>query len=137
MESTIWDTKVLERATASSSRKFVTSSNTNSKPLPSRADKVRYFQYLDQMAEEYFQSRNEPSVVPINFSSTHIDQMVDVHSQKALLITIDLMLIVMLNCEESADFIGKIMGLSEDAQDEIQQLIMRSKSNLDDLISSQ
>ena len=47
------------------------------------------------------------------------------------------MLIVMLNCEESADFIGKIMGLSEDAQDEIQQLIMRSKSNLDDLISSQ
>ena len=45
--------------------------------------------------------------------------MVDMRSQRALLITVDLMLIVMLNCENSADFIGKIMGLSEDAQDEI------------------
>jgi hypothetical protein len=53
------------------------------------------------------------------------------------LLTVDLLLIVMLNSESSADFIGKIMGLSEDAQDEMQELIMRSKSNLDDLISSQ
>jgi hypothetical protein len=97
MEPVIWDTKVLERSSPSPSRKFVTSSNT--KPILSRADKVKYLQYLDKMAEEYFQSRNEPSVVPINFSSTHIDQLVDMHSQKALLITIDLMLIVMLNCE--------------------------------------
>lgn len=53
------------------------------------------------------------------------------------MLTVDLLLIVMLNSESSADFIGKIMGLSEDAQDEMQELIMRSKSNLDDLISSQ
>ena len=45
--------------------------------------------------------------------------MVDMHSQKALLLTIDLLLIVMLNSEKSADFIGNIMNLSEDAQDEI------------------
>jgi hypothetical protein len=58
------------------------------------------------------------------------------NSQKALLVTIDLILIVMLNSDSSEEYIEKIMELSEMAQDEIQELIMRSKSNLNDLISS-
>ena len=95
MEPQIWDSKILDKPTANPSRKFVTSNKT----LLSRADKVKFLQYLHQQSEEYFNQRNEPSVIPINFKSTQIDQMIDMHSQRALLATIDLMLIVMLNCE--------------------------------------
>ena len=41
------------------------------------------------------------------------------NSQKALLVTIDLILIVMLNSDSSEEYIEKIMELSEMAQDEI------------------
>ena len=46
------------------------------------------------------------------------------------------MIIVMLNCHHSESYIERIMNLSEDAQDDIQKLIMRSKTNLNDLIST-
>ena len=59
------------------------------------------------------------------------------HSQKALLITIDLITVIMLNSDNSEDYIERIMSLSDQAQDEMQKVIMRSKNNLDDLISSQ
>jgi hypothetical protein len=72
----------------------------------------------------------------MNFQTTQIDQLLDLNSQRALLVTIDLILIVMLNSEKSEEYIECIMALSEEAQDEIQELIMRSKSNLNDLISS-
>ena len=43
----------------------------------------------------------------------------------------------MLNSSMSVDYIENIMNnLSEQAKDDIQRLIERSKSNLDDLISS-
>ena len=41
----------------------------------------------------------------------------------------------MLNSERSEQYIESIMGLSEEAQADIQKLIMRSKNNLNDLIS--
>jgi len=45
--------------------------------------------------------------------TTQIDQLVDMHSQKALLVTIDLITVVMLNSERSEDYIQRIMNLSE------------------------
>lgn len=50
--------------------------------------------------------------------------------------TLDLVIIVMLNSAESETYIESIMSLSEEAQDDVQKLIMRSKTNLTDLISS-
>ena len=43
MEPQIWDSKIIDKPTATPSRKFVTSSKT----LLSRADKVKFLQYLD------------------------------------------------------------------------------------------
>lgn len=48
---------------------------------------------------------------------------------------IDLIIVVMLNSDQSEGYIERIMDLSEQAQDDIQKLIMRSKSNLNDIIS--
>ena len=76
-------------------------------------------------------------MIPLNFVSTQIENLVDLKSQKALLITIDLIIVVMLNSNESVNYIENIMNnLSEQAKDDIQLLIERSKNNLDDLISS-
>ena len=76
-------------------------------------------------------------MIPLNFVNTQIDNIVDMKSQKSLLITIDLIIVVMLNSGQSVDYIEKIMAnLSEQAKDDIQRLIERSKNNLDDLISS-
>ena len=65
--------------------------------LPSRSDKHRNLITLTQSAEAYFQCRSEPNVLPMNFKTTLIDQLLDMNSQRALLVTIDLILIVMLN----------------------------------------
>jgi len=54
---------------------------------------------------------------------------------KSLLYTIDLIIIVMLNSENNQEYIKFITQLSEQAQDDMQELIMRSRSKLDDLIS--
>ena len=53
------------------------------------------------------------------------------------MVVIDLMVIVMLNSDNYENYIQRIMNLSEEAQDEMQSIIMRSKSNLNDLISTQ
>jgi len=105
-------------------------------PILTRPEKIRNFKLICQCAEKYFKDLNEPSVIPLNFGP-QIDQLVDIHSQKALLVTIDLIIVVMLNSEQSENYIERIMSLSDDAQDDIQKLIMRSKTNLNDLISSQ
>lgn len=46
-----------------------------------------------------------------------------------------MIIIVMLNSKDSEEYIQRIMDLSEEAQSDIQKLIMRSKTNLNDLIS--
>jgi len=48
---------------------------------------------------------NEASIIPPNFSTTQVSQLIDLHAQKPLLTTIDLILIVMLNCEKSEHYI--------------------------------
>ena len=63
--------------------------------------------------------------------------MVDMHHQKSLMVVVDLIVIVMLNSDNYENYIQRIMSLSEEAQDEMQTIIMRSKSNLNDLISTQ
>ena len=78
-------------------------------------------------ADKYFGDINEASIIPPNFQSSQISQIIDLHAQKPLLVTIDLIMIVMLNCEKSEHYIQKIMDLSEQAQGDIQNLIMRSK----------
>lgn len=139
IEPGTWDATVSSRRTSTtfSSWKQEKSQQQSSRGLLSRADRVRNFKYMAECAATYFQSRNENSIIPINFVSTQIDQLVDMHSQKALLVTIDLITVVMLNSENSESYIQRIMNLSEQAQDEMQKVIMRSKNNLDDLISSQ
>ena len=104
-------------------------------PLLSRSDRIKNFKYMAQCADKYFKETNEQSVIPMNFVSSQIEQLVDIHSQKCLLVTIDLILVVMLKSQQSSEYIQKIMTLSEQAQDDIQKLIMRSKASLDDLIS--
>ena len=47
----------------------------------------------------------------------------------------DLVIIVMLNSETSEVYIERIMELSEQAQDDMQKLIMRSKTSINDLPS--
>ena len=107
------------------------------KPILSRSDRVKNFKYIAQCGDNYFKNRNEQSMIPLNFVNTQIDNIVDIKSQKSLLITIDLIIVVMLNSGQSVDYIEKIMAnLSEQAKDDIQRLIERSKNNLDDLISS-
>jgi len=59
------------------------------------------------------------------------------HHQKSLMVVVDLIVIVMLNSDNYENYIQRIMSLSEEAQDEMQTIIMRSKSNLNDLISTQ
>ena len=76
-------------------------------------------------------------MIPLNFQSTQINNIVDMKSQKSMIITIDLIIVVMLNHENSVVYIESIMNnLSETAKDDIQILIERSRNNLDDLISS-
>ena len=59
-------------------------------------------------------------MIPLNFVSTQIENLVDLKSQKALLITIDLIIVVMLNSNESVNYIENIMNnLSEQAKDDI------------------
>ena len=59
-------------------------------------------------------------MIPINFQTTQIDNIVDLRSQKSLLITIDLVIVVMLNSNESVKYIENIMNnLSEQAKDDI------------------
>jgi hypothetical protein len=84
------------------------------KPILSRSDRVKNFKYIAQRAEVYFRNRNEQNLIPINFATTQIDNIVDVRSQKSLLITIDLIIVVMLNAGESVRYIENIMNnLSE------------------------
>lgn len=112
-------------------------SREGQRPILSRSDRVKNFKYIAQRAEVYFKNRDEQSLIPINFATTQIDNIVDMRSQKSLLITIDLVIVVMLNSNDSVKYIENIMNnLSEQAKDDIQGLIERSKSNLDDLISS-
>lgn len=107
------------------------------RPILSRSDRVKNFKYIAQRADVYFKNRNEQSLIPINFVTTQVDNIVDMRSQRSLLITIDLVIVVMLNSGDSVKYIENIMqNLSEQAKDDIQKLIERSKSNLDDLISS-
>jgi len=76
-------------------------------------------------------------MIPLNFVSTQINNIVDMKSQKSMIITIDLIIVVMLNHDNSVDYIESIMNnLTETAKDDIQLLIERSRNNLDDLISS-
>jgi len=42
----------------------------------------------------------------------------------------------MLNSEKSENYIESLMNLSEEAQETMQKIIMRSKTNLNDLLSS-
>ena len=59
-------------------------------------------------------------MIPLNFVSTQIENLVDLKSQKTLLITIDLIIVVMLNSNESVNYIENIMNnLSEQAKDDI------------------
>ena len=76
-------------------------------------------------------------MIPVNFITTQVNQIIDCKSQKSLLITVDLIIVAMLNSNESIKYIENIMNnLSEKAKDDIQVLIERSKNNIDDLISS-
>jgi len=83
-------------------------------PILTRPEKIRNFKLLCQGADKYFKDLNEPSVIPANFGP-QIDQLVDIQNQRALLVTIDLIIVIMLNSEQSETFIEKIMSLSEDA----------------------
>lgn len=104
-------------------------------PVLTRSEKVKNFKMICTCADRYFKEQGEKSVIPANFISTQMDALVDLHSQKALLALIDLVIVVMLNSERSEQYIESIMDLSEEAQADIQKLIMRSKNNLNDLIS--
>mgnify|MGYP001072891595 CR=1 FL=1 len=78
----------------------------------------------------------KPYLLPANFQSELIDQIVDHQSARTLLMTIDLILVVMLESDEEK-YIDRIMhDLSEEAADDIRKLIQRSKRNLMDLLSS-
>ena len=75
-------------------------------------------------------------MLPSNFCSSQVNSLVDLHSHKALLMVLDLVVVAMLNSDRCEDFVQRIMSLSESAQADIQKLIIRSKSSLDDLLSS-
>lgn len=85
----------------------------------SRAERLKNFKYLAQCAEKYFTDLNESSIIPANFTTSQLSSLIDLHAQKPLLTTIDLVLVVMLNSESSEKFIEKIMTLSEQAQTDI------------------
>ena len=117
MEPDYWKPTSSSGEKKRASQVFTPSSKKNDKrataPLISRAEKLKNFKYLAQCADKYFNDLNESSIIPPNFASSQINQLIDLHSQKPLLVTIDLILIVMLNNENSETYIQKIMTLSE------------------------
>lgn len=58
-------------------------------------------------------------VLPPNFDSTHIVNIVDAQAQDSLLPTIELIINVMLDHEKSDQYIQKIMSLSSSALEDI------------------
>ena len=75
--------------------------------------------------------------MPVEFESYHIENIVDQKSQKSLLITIDLIIVVMLNNDDSLKYIENITNkLSESAKEDIMLLIERSKNRIDGIIDN-
>ena len=90
------------------------------RPILSRSDRVKNFKYIASCADQYFKNRGETSLIPLNFVSTQVNQIIDCKSQRSLLITIDLIIVAMLNSNDSINYIENIMNnLSEKAKDDI------------------
>ena len=69
--------------------------------LTSRADKLKNFTYISKQAKTYADKNKRQAILPPNFESTHIHNIIDANAQDSLLHTIELIINVMLDHEKS------------------------------------